>query len=63
MMIEAVESSKTAVVFYQSTLRQPSKMNVIYTSSKIFSKLTGKNRKVFCSCGPEDKTGVQVSMK
>jgi len=61
-VIEAVESSKTYVVFYQTLWRQSSKMNVIYLSSKILRKLSGKNRQLFCSCGSEDKTGVQTIM-
>ena len=46
-MTEAVESSKTSAVFYQTTWRQSSKMNVIYLSSKILRKLSGKNRQLF----------------
>jgi hypothetical protein len=61
--MKAVESSKPSVAFYQTTWRQSSKMIVIYLSSKILRKLSGKNCQLFCSCGSEDKTGVQVSIK
>lgn len=61
--MEAVDSSKPSVVLYQTIWRESSKMNVIYLSSKILTTLSGKNRQLFCSCGSEDKTGVQVSMK
>jgi len=61
--MEAVESSKPSVVFYQTISRQSFKMNVIYLSSKILRNLSGKNRQLFCSCGSEDKTSVQVSIK